>query len=436
LQGKGPFVFKVGQKLGKYQIERRLAQGGFAAVFQAFDTIEGTRVALKVPHSPLVNKAVLDDFRREARLVARLDHVNILPLKNADFIDGHFVIVLPLGEKTLADRLRHRMTLPAALDFAQQMLDAVAYAHRQRIVHLDLKPENFILFLGNRLRLSDFGISRVARRTVRASGSGTVGYIAPEQAMGKPSPRSDVFSLGLIFYRMLAGKLPEWPFELPLPGYDRLRRRAHPDLIDFVQRAMDVAPRKRFRDADQMQTAFGRIKSRALQFAAAQPVHTNGRAAGTRNWQEVRRQQFQREFGRVLETRYQCAACAGPVSEFMQTCPWCGTSRAAHQDDTRFPAQCPRCERGLKLDWTFCPWCYGPGFELMSNREYSDRRYTGRCANSGCSRKLLMPFMRYCPWCHRKVKRKWKIPGSNETCTTCGWGYLSEFWDYCPWCKG
>ena len=78
------------------------------------------------------------------------------------------------------------------VDLARQVLEAVAHAHEHRIIHCDIKPENFILFPGNRLRLTDFGISRLAARTVLASGSGTVGYVAPEQAMGRASFQSDV----------------------------------------------------------------------------------------------------------------------------------------------------------------------------------------------------------------------------------------------------
>jgi eukaryotic-like serine/threonine-protein kinase len=262
-------VLKARQKLGKYRIERRLADGGFATVYQALDTIEGIRVALKIPHASVVNESLLNDFRKEARLTARLDHAHILPLKNASFIDGQFVIVSPLGEKTLADRLRSRMSLRTALDLAEQMIDAVAYAHRQRIIHCDIKPENFIIFPGGRVRLTDFGIAKVAQRTIRASGSGTVGYMAPEQAMGKPSLRSDVFSLGLVLYRMLTGTLPEWPYRRPPAGYRRLRGRVHPELIEFLRKAMEMNPRKRFRDADQMLTAFRRVKPRALLYAAA-----------------------------------------------------------------------------------------------------------------------------------------------------------------------
>jgi serine/threonine-protein kinase len=220
---------------------------------------------------------VLDAFRREVRLAATLDHSNILPLKNASFIDGHFVIVFALGERTLADRLRSRLSLETALDYSEQMMEAVAYAHDRRIIHCDIKPENLILFPGNRLRLTDFGIARVVLRTVKASGSGTVGYIAPEQAVGRPSFRSDVFSMGLIIYRMMTGILPEWPYRWPLPGMERLRRKAHPDFIAWLRKANDPDSRKRFQDARHMLNAYYRLKPRTLRYAQTR----RGAAAGT-----------------------------------------------------------------------------------------------------------------------------------------------------------
>jgi serine/threonine protein kinase len=262
-------VLKAKQRLGKYRIERKLGVGGFSVVYQAMDTIEGVRVALKIPHQHLVTPEVLEEFRHEARLMARLEHPNILPLKNAEFIDEKFVIVYPLGEKTLTERLQSRLSLATALDFAEQIISGVAYAHEHRIIHCDVKPDNVILFPGGRLRLADFGIAKVANRTIRASGSGTVGYVAPEQAMGRPSFRSDVFSVGLIVYRMLTGRLPEWPFEWPPPGVQRLRRR-HADLTAFVRKSIEVNPRRRFRDAGVMRDAFLRIKPRVLRHARQQ----------------------------------------------------------------------------------------------------------------------------------------------------------------------
>ncbi len=261
-------ILRVRQRLGKYRIERRIAQGGFANVYQALDTIEGVRVALKMPHHFNVTANMLDTFQREARLVAKLDHPNILPLKDASFIDGRFVITSRLGEKTLADRLRKRVSFKTALDLIEQMIAAVAYAHQNRIIHCDIKPENMILLPDGRLQLTDFGIAKVAQRTIVktiiASGSGTVGYMAPEQAMGRPSARSDVFAMGLLSYRILAGTLPEWPYQWPPRGYATLKRKAHPDLIAMLRKALEMQPNRRYRDAGDMLAAFKRAKRRCL----------------------------------------------------------------------------------------------------------------------------------------------------------------------------
>ena len=263
---KNSHQLRARQRFGKYRIERRLAQGGFAFVYQAMDTIEGVRVALKMPHNEFVTPKMLESFQREARMVARLDHPNIMPLKDASFIEGRFVITSRLGEKPLSDRLRNRMAFETALDLSLQMTAAVAYAHRMKIIHCDLKPENMILLPDGRLQLTDFGIAKVAQKTVIGSGSGTVGYMAPEQAMGRPSSKSDVFSLGLIIYRMFTGTLPEWPFEWPFPGYASLKRKAHPELVEIIRRALDIRPQKRFRDAQELLNSLQKVRRKALLF--------------------------------------------------------------------------------------------------------------------------------------------------------------------------
>jgi len=256
------------RKLGKYRIGKRLGTGGFATVYQARDTVEGVPVALKVPHVDLVHGSALEDFRREIRLTASLEHPNILSLKNADVVDGRLVVAYPLGDETLGDRMRRRIAVSTCLDLIGQMLAALAYAHSRRVIHCDVKPENLILFHGNRLRLTDFGIARVALRTMPASGSGTVGYVAPEQAMGKPSFRSDVFSAGLVAFRLLSGQLPEWPFEWPLPGTARLRQKVPATFVKFLQRALRVDHRKRFRDGAAMASAFEDVLPATLRFLA------------------------------------------------------------------------------------------------------------------------------------------------------------------------
>jgi serine/threonine-protein kinase len=253
-------LLRARQKLGKYRIERRLSDGPLATVYQAYDTIHGLRVALKIPHRRMMDDYFLADFRKEVRMLAKLDHPNILPIQNACFIDGYFVISMPLGLETLGSRLQKRISTAKALDFTAQILAAVAHAHEERIIHCDIKPDNFILFPGNQLRLADFGFSKLARGRIEASGSGTVGYVAPEQAMGRPVLASDVFSVGLVLYRMFAGVLPRWPYDWPPPGAARLRQKLHPDMVALIRRAIEVKPARRYRDGQQMLAAFERIR--------------------------------------------------------------------------------------------------------------------------------------------------------------------------------
>lgn len=424
-------MLKTRQRIGKYRIERRIANGPIAAVYQARDTIHDQVVALKVPHPDSMTDFFLADFKREARLAPRLEHPNILSIRDASFIGDHFVIAMPLGRETLTERMGRRLSTETALCFVDQMLAGVAHAHRARVIHCDIKPDNFIVFDDNLVRLTDFGFSKVAERTLKASGSGTVGYIAPEQAVGRPMFQSDVFSLGLVIYEMLTGYLPEWPYDWPPPGIQRLKRRLKPALVDWLRRAIAVRPEHRYKDAVVMYREFKR--------------HANGNGKKRRSksksrkqddpalWQQVLFRQFQRKYRQALDTSQECRHCAGPIAETMLACPWCGVKTEPKRQELSYPAHCPRCHRGSKLDWHYCAWCYGPAFEVETNRQFSDRRYEARCANAKC-RGELMPFMRYCPWCRTKVKRAWKLPGSSQSCKSCGWGVDRNYWHHCPWC--
>ena len=253
-------ILRIGTRLDKYRILRRLGEGGFATVYSAQDVVEDRKVALKIPDSRyLANSQSLDDLHREVRIMARLDHPCVLPLKDARFIEGHFVMVFPLGEETLADRMSRRMSRATAMDYIVQMISAVAYAHEHNVLHRDIKPDNFVLFADQLIQLTDFGLARIERGAHEVSASGTLGYIAPEQAMGRPSYRSDVFSLGLVIYRTLAGEIPEYPFDT-LPGFNRLRRGLSKDFVALIRKAIDPSPKKRFRDAVAMNNAMNKIR--------------------------------------------------------------------------------------------------------------------------------------------------------------------------------
>jgi serine/threonine-protein kinase len=421
---------RPGSRLGQYKIKKRIEVGGFAEVFEAYDTIEGIRVALKIPHTENVSKESLELFRNEVRLTAKLDHPNILPIKHAGFEDERFVIVYPLGKGSLADRLKNRLSLKHSLGYAEQALEAVAAAHKSKVLHMDLKPENFIVFPGNKIRLADFGLARIAKYTVIGSGSGTVGYIAPEQAMGKPSFKSDVFSLGLILYRMFSGELPEWPYEWPLKGLSKLKKTLSPTHIECLRRALSVDSKTRYSSAVQMLSAFKKGRNTAVRKAAARK---RKRPPKEGQLKEYGIKVFLNRYKKELEIGFDCSKCGGPLSEAMTTCPWCAHTPKKFTADTAFPAACPRCKRGRKLDWKFCAWCYGPAFKKISERSYPDKRYTAKCTH--CKELSLIPFAKYCPLCRAKVRRKWPIKRSEEKCPKCRWAVLKEFWKSCPWCS-
>ncbi len=413
-----------------------MAEGGFAKVFEAYDTIEGIPVALKVPHSHLMDKKGVEEFRREVRITAGLDHPCILPIKNADFIGDHFVIASRMGSGALDDLLENhrRMGIRRVVPLAEQMLEALAHAHARRIIHCDIKPSNFILFAGDHIRLADFGVAKLALETLKTTGAGTLGYMAPEHALGKPSLRSDCFSMALVLYEMLSGELPKWPFEWPPPGSAELRRQVPPAMFEFLQKGLQVDERKRFKSAVPMLAAFRRIKPRLLAKATRRRRKKANGGAPKVEWEQQRQREFRRRYGKVLELKSECNRCGGLICESMHACPWCGTQRKIHRGETRLPQRCPRCRRGLKSDWRYCPHCYGAAVGPFSTREYTDTRYVRGCGNPDCERKEVFPFMRYCPWCNRKVKKTFRLEPRGTLCPHCDQGIAADYWSHCPWC--
>ena len=326
-------MLRARQSLGKYRIIGRIATGPMADVYRAFDTIHKTRVALKIPKAD--QNVTVDDFLHEVQVAVNLQHPNILAVQNASYIDNHFVIAMELGEESLAHRMERRMSTARALHFAEQALAALAFAHENKVIHCDIKPENYILFADNSLKLADFGFAKISLRTLKASGSGTIDYIAPEQAMGRPKFQSDVFSVGLVLYRLLSGKLPEWPFSWPMVGHDRLKTRVGPELSDVLRRAIQLDPADRYKDAIHMYAAFRRVKDRTRRQRKSKR-RNNGKTAST--WRQLQWREFQRQFKKGLDTRHTCRRCEGPVAENMHACPWCGFDNPSRGATTTMPA--------------------------------------------------------------------------------------------------
>ena len=253
--GSSSLALRRGRRLGKYRLAKYLGEGGSCEVWKARDTVEGIWVALKIPladtHGKRDNQALL----REVRLVAQLRHPHIMPVKNADIIGDHAVLATELSVGTLDDCSRP-MSVRRILSIAAQVLDGLAYAHRKRMVHCDVTPGNIFLFPNGRAALGDFGIGlQVKGRMRTVDDFGTPGYVAPEQAYGKPTYRSDCFAVGLILYEYITGVLPRWPFTWPPKGYKRLRERTSLAFAGFVKQALTIDPARRFANAEKMRSA-------------------------------------------------------------------------------------------------------------------------------------------------------------------------------------
>lgn len=265
---------------GLYRVLRLLGRGGMGAVYLARDLTLEREVAIKVVKPVSGGEAIYERFRREAKTAARLSHPNIVPLHAFGEVDGmpYFVMGYVRGE-SLADRLRREGKLPEeeARRILAEVADALDHAHCQGVVHRDVKPDNVLLEdASGRALLTDFGIARTVSHgeTLTQYGSvvGTPQYMSPEQASGRGAVdgRSDIYSLGVMGYAMLAGRL---PFEGSSVADTLLRQLTQdpPPLRSFVpsisdstlqaiERCMEKDPARRWQDGRSLKQNLGTIE--------------------------------------------------------------------------------------------------------------------------------------------------------------------------------
>src|SRR5947208_1795738 len=208
-------MFFRGQIIGKYKILATIGSGGFGTVYLADDTWIDKKVALKVPHKQGVD---FGELLREPRLLASLNHPNIVAILTAEKQDNVFFIVMEFvpGE-TLESIIARQgaLDLARALDYTCQISNAVDHAHRHGVLHRDLRPSNVLVAESGLLKVADFGTSRFLE--IAAHGTTVIGsppYMAPEQFQGKAVFASDLYSLGVTMYQMLTGEL---PYDTPSP---------------------------------------------------------------------------------------------------------------------------------------------------------------------------------------------------------------------------
>jgi eukaryotic-like serine/threonine-protein kinase len=255
---------------GRYVLERELGRGGMATVFLAHDLRHDRPVALKVLHPELAQALGAERFLREIKLAARLQHPNILSVHDSGEAAGQFWFTMPYVEgESLRERLSRERQLPLedALRIAREAAEALDCAHRHRIIHRDIKPENILLSEGHAL-VADFGISRALgatgvgeRLTETGIVVGTPTYMSPEQGAGERAldGRTDIYSLGVVLYELLAGEPPYTGptaqavlarrFSEPVPSVRRARPAVPESVEHALQRALAPVPADRFSTA-------------------------------------------------------------------------------------------------------------------------------------------------------------------------------------------
>ncbi len=266
---------------GRYEIQKEIGQGAFATVYLARDCRHERQVALKVLNADPTSDAGEIRFIREIRLLAGLQHPNILPLHDSGHVEALLYYVMPFvsGETLRAKIHRERLlSIDAAVSIAREAADALGCAHGQGIIHRDIKPENILLSGGHAI-VADFGIARAidiagVRQLTRTGlgGPGTPAYMSPEQLLGDNplDGRSDIYSLGCVLYEMLTGKPPfagkegfVKRFTEPAPLPSATRKEVEPWLDEIVETALARNPTDRYETAAELVKALnGQSSSR------------------------------------------------------------------------------------------------------------------------------------------------------------------------------
>jgi serine/threonine-protein kinase len=267
---------------GRYRILQKLGSGGMANVYLAEDEELGRRVAIKILNDRHASdESFVERFRREAKNAAGLSHPNIVSVYDRGEAEGTYYIAMEyLDGRSLKERIvgEGALSISAAIEVTRQILRALGFAHGRGIVHRDIKPHNVLLAQDGpgdgepRFKVTDFGISRTTASQMTEAGSivGTAQYLSPEQARGAPvDQRSDIYSVGIVLYELLTGKLPftgETPLEIAMKHLSEIPRppsEIRPDIpadLDMVVlRALAKDPADRYESAQEMERELARV---------------------------------------------------------------------------------------------------------------------------------------------------------------------------------
>lgn len=311
-------MFLQGQKVGKYEIIRSLGSGGFGSVFLAKDTWLDIKVALKVPHKQSVE---LYKLLKEPRLQAALNHPNIVRMISAEKEKNVFFMVMEYIKGRTLERILEKekvLDCERAMDYVRQVAYGIDHAHKNRIIHRDLRPSNIMISEDATVKITDFGTSAWLNSVPYASTRiGSPPYMAPEQFMGKASYGSDVYSIGCIFYEMIIGRPPIFdpdPFKILEKAQQgkitppRIRNHKVPKEVDeIIMKCLAARVEDRYQGAGEIIRGLSLFKGRDTKISEIEDI-------------------FSRIKAREARKAALCWNCRRPLPLKSRSCPHCGES--------------------------------------------------------------------------------------------------------------
>jgi hypothetical protein len=268
-------VFEAGTQLGRYEIQRRLGRGGMGTVYVAHDPVLGRMVAIKVFAGDLDMPDARERFAREARAAAALNHPNIVTVYDfGEYEAQPYIVMEYVPGETMGTLIRRKVPVAISdkLRWIQELCAGAGYAHQMSVIHRDIKPANLMIDRSGRLKILDFGIARMLGIASNTSVMiGTPGYMAPEQITGEPvDHRSDQFSIGVVFYELLA-YTEAFPGEtLPAITHRILSEKPKPllgvapdvtpEIAAIVEQALAKNMADRFPDTEALRSAIARVR--------------------------------------------------------------------------------------------------------------------------------------------------------------------------------
>jgi serine/threonine protein kinase len=307
-----------GQKVGKYEIIRSLGSGGFGSVYLAKDVWLDIKVAIKVPHKQSLE---LYKLLKEPRLQAALDHPNIVRLLAAEKVDKVFFFVMEYVRGRTLEKILQKekiLEVPAAIDTIRQVAAGVEHAHKNKIIHRDLRPSNIMVSEEGQVKITDFGTSAWLQNVPYATTRiGSPPYMAPEQFLGKAGFAADIYSMGCILYEMLIGRPPIYdpdPFKILEKAQEgkitppRIKNMRVPrELDEIVMKCLAAKTEERYERPGELLRALAEIRGEKHPKTEIDDILGRIRA-------------------RERSTGDLCWNCRRPLPFRSRHCPYCGES--------------------------------------------------------------------------------------------------------------